>query len=53
MIMSDEDDALECDNHVFIKGVTVYMQIRRCVMKFCQVDKISTGTCIFGDTEIL
>ena len=39
--------------HVLIsfKCLTAYMQIRRCVLKFCQVDKISTGTCIFDDAE--
>ena len=26
------------------KGITVYKQIRRCVMKFCQSDKISIRT---------
>ena len=34
------------------KGVTAYTQIRKCVMKFCQVDKISTRTCIFDDVKI-
>ena len=28
-------------------------QIRRCVMKFCQIDKISTRTCIFEDAELV
>ena len=27
--------------------------IRRCVMKFCQTDKILTRTCIFDDSEFL
>ena len=29
------------------KGATTYMQIRRCVLKFCQIDKISTRSCVF------
>ena len=33
------------------KGVTAYTQIRKCVMKFCQIDKISSRTCVFGDIE--
>ena len=28
-------------------------KIRRCRMKLCQIDKISTCTCIFDGTEIL
>ena len=30
-------------------GVTDYTQIRRCVMKFCQIDKITRRTRIFDD----
>ena len=44
------------DTHVSLllfKDVTACTQIRRCVMKFCQNDKISTCTCIFGDAAIL
>ena len=29
------------------KGVTACRQIRRCVLKFCQIDKISTRICVF------
>ena len=29
------------------------MQTRRCVMKFCQYDKISSRTFMFNDEEIL
>ena len=32
------------------KGLTANMQVRN---EFCQVDKISTRTCIFDDAEIL
>ena len=28
------------------------MQIRRCVINFCQIDKISQCICIFDDAEI-
>ena len=35
------------------KGVNAYRQIRRSVMKFCQLDNISTLHCIFDDAEIL
>ena len=35
------------------KGVTAYTQIRRCVVKFCQIDKILTHTCISDGAESL
>ena len=37
---------------VGIKGVTASTQMSRCVMKFCETDKI-IHTCIFNDAEIL
>ena len=30
------------------KGVATFMQIRRCVLKFCQIENISTRTCLFA-----
>ena len=35
-------------NHI---GTTACVQIYRCVMKFCQIDKISTHTCKFDGAE--
>ena len=48
-----EENALDFADSIHVKGVTAYTQIRRCVMRFCQIDKISTRTCIFDDAEIL
>ena len=44
---------IKCD-----KGATASMQIHRClqlrcVMKFCQTDKISLSTCMFADEILL
>ena len=36
-----------------IEGVTAFMQICMCEMKFCQIDKISLHTCILDDAKIL
>ena len=35
-----------------VQGRNCLMEIRRYVMKFCQIDKIPTRTCIFEDAEI-
>ena len=34
------------------KGVTAYTQLRRCVMKFYQIDKISTCSCTFDEAVV-
>ena len=31
---------------------TAKTEVRRCVLKFCHNDKISTTTCIFDEAEI-
>ena len=49
----DLDQRYVSFKRIFSKGITAYMQIRRCMLKFCQTDKISTCTCIFNDAEIL
>lgn len=36
-----------------IKGITAHMQIGRCVLEFCLVDKISICSSIFDDAEIV
>ena len=36
-----------------INGVTAYKQIRRCIMKFCQIDKMSICICLFDNAETI